>query len=109
MKRKEFMLKSKSDEKLSQYKLNLVFNGKKITKLTITDHYQEKHSDISHELIILLIKLLDGLRLDESNYQGSRKVYKWAKKYQDKSYRLIFWYDDEDLEGLWVRNCYRID
>jgi len=92
-----------------EYQFNLTFNGQKISKLTITDHYQQKHSDITNELIVSLVKMLDGIRLDESDYHGNCKTFKWAVKYHEKNYRLIFWQENNNPQGLWIRNCYRID
>ena len=109
MKKKSLEFMSKKEEKRWEYKLNLTFNGQKIIKLTITDHYQEKHPDIANELIISLIKMLDGIRLNESDYQGDRKAFRWGIKFEGKNYRLIFWYDDNSTNHLWIRNCYRID
>lgn len=100
---------SKSEEKKWEYSLDLTFNGQKINRITITDHYQEKHPEITNELISLLIRMLDGIRLDETDYQGNRKVFKIGVKHQGKNYRLIFWFKDNETNHLWIRNCYPID
>jgi len=41
--------------------------------------------------------------------QEKREVFRWHVVYQDKKYRLIFWYENNNPQGLWIRNCYRID
>lgn len=96
-------------EKRWTYKIKIILNKLSIVALTITDHYQQKHPEITNELIWELMKRLNGLRREETSYQGQRKVYKWEDNYLGKKYRLIFWFKDNVNNHLWVRNCYLID
>ena len=63
-------------EKTWEYYCNLVFYGEKITKFTITDHFQEKHPELSLDLIVILVKKLDEKEAELTNYLGKRKVFK---------------------------------
>ena len=66
---------SEKEESKTIYHLNLTFNNQLINKITITDHYQEKHADINDELILKLIEKLDGIEMDpRKNYNG-RDIY----------------------------------
>ena len=100
------------NEKLWTYSLKITFNYQVINKLTITSYYQTKlgRKNINNELIwnIFQNKLHHQL-LKPLIYQGKRKVFKWEEIYEDKKYRLIFWFKDESNNHLWVRNCFRID
>ena len=96
-------------EKVWEYNCNLTFNSKKITKFTITDHFQKKHSELKITLIVELINKLDGKEVELTDYLGKRKVFKWKTTYQGKNYRLIFWLKDNTDNHLWIRNCYRVD
>ena len=91
------------------YELEIIFNKLPISKITITDHYLAKHPEITNELIWNLMKKLDHLRREEDNYPGQRKVYKWETIYQNQSYRLIFWFKDNNANHLWIRNCYPVN
>jgi len=65
-------------EKRSTYQLKITFNKRKIAEITITDHYQQKsgREKITDDLILELLKKLDGKRLRPLRYSGVRKVYK---------------------------------
>jgi hypothetical protein len=65
-------------EKRNAYQLRITFNKKKITEVTITDHYQQKpgREKITDDLILELLKKLDGKRLRTIKYSGVRKIYK---------------------------------
>ncbi|KLL04783.1 MAG: hypothetical protein MRERV_4c044 [Mycoplasmataceae bacterium RV_VA103A] len=100
------------NEKREIYYLKLVFNHRLITKITITDYYKKKHPDIADKLILeILTKKLNHEKVNPYEWEGQvkRQVFRWHTTYQDKKYRLIFWYEDNNPHGLWIRNCYRID
>jgi hypothetical protein len=97
-------------EQTWEYSCDFLFNNRKITKFTLTDHYQENHPELTKELIYeIFLKLAEEEKIEPTKYLGKRKVYKWEKFYQNKEYRLIFWFDDHNPHGLWIRNCYPID
>lgn len=47
-----------------EYDISIVFNDRRIKKLIIDPHFEEKHADsVTDEIIIALVKELDGLRM----------------------------------------------
>ena len=44
-------------------------------KITITDHYQQEHPDITNELILELLVKLKGEILESMEYDGGREPY----------------------------------
>jgi hypothetical protein len=93
------------------YELKIIFNYQPIIKVTITDHYKAEHGDIiNNELILKITKTeLNEEVLEPTKYQGKRKVFKWEGYHQDKRYRLIFWFEDNNSDWLWIKNCYPIN
>jgi len=75
----------------------------RITKFTITDYFKkhEKHG-ISRKLIVELVKMLDGKKIKPlDDYPGTRKVFLWERiPYDDKKYRLVFWFKDGTTNHL---------
>lgn len=92
-------------EKTWEFNCDLVFNHKVIRKITITDHFMIKHSDI---LVENVVNQIDGLSIDPTSYVGVRDVFRLKTFYRGKKYRLIFWFKDEANDHLWIRNCHRV-
>jgi len=71
-----------------------LFNKRKITKFTITDHYQENHKDvITNELICKLIKRLDKKRMEPEPKENPNDRDAFVRNFSlinGKNYRLIF-------------------
>ena len=93
------------------YELKIIFNIREINQITITDHPWKKkgREKITKELILELLEKMSGQTLKSIKYQGRRKPYKWETTYQGQRYRLIFWFEDDNPNHLWIRNCYPID
>jgi len=87
------------------------FNQRKIQLITITDHYQQEHPEITNELILSIFQTkLNGERREPRKKHGSREVFVEERiPYDDKRYRLIFWFKDNTTNHLWVRNCHPQD
>ena len=101
-----------NNEKRWTYSLKIIFNYKTINKLTITSYYQTKpgREMITNELILEMMKeKLHKQALKPTNYQGSRKVYKWEELHNGRKYRFIFWFKDNETSHLWIRNHYLIN
>ena len=87
-----------------------IFNKKVITQITITDHYQQEHPEITNELILkILEQRFNGKQSEPTSYLGLRKVFKRETTYLRKRYRFVFWFKDNTSNHLWIRNCYPID
>jgi len=63
---------------------------------------------ITKELIVKLLKKLNNRRLRPTKYP-KHKVFKWETTYQNKLYRLIFWFKKQTTNHLWLRNIHLID
>ena len=96
-------------EQTWEYECDLTFNGQKITKFTLTDHWRINHPEVPQELIVKLVRKLSGKEVELTDYVGSRKVFRWRTSYQGQSYRLVFWFKDGVEDHLWIRNCYPVD
>lgn len=109
LKEKKFSEKDKEWQWSYQCLFTLIFNQIEIRQITITDHYQQEHSDIDNELILKLLTKLNEENLKPMKYEGQREPYEWEVIYDEKPYILFFWFDDYNSHGLWIRNCHRID
>jgi len=113
LEKKEF---SKDDNEWQwTYSVQFIFTFKKriIKKITVTDHpWRKKDREwITKELILnILKKELNGRkRMKPKKKVGERDVYvrEWIP-YDGKDYLLVFWFEDNNPNWLWVRNCYSI-
>lgn len=88
------------------YPLKLEVNGYKFSEVVISHHYQEKHSDITDELILEFLKLF----VDKKTFQPDKLTtdYFVLEKllHQGKKYKLIW--QIENKNSFIVVNCYRI-
>jgi hypothetical protein len=88
------------------YQLNLEVNGYQFSEVVISQHYQQKHSDITDKLILELLKLF----VDKNTFQPDKLTtdYFVLEKilHQGKKYKLIC--QIENKNSFIVVNCYRI-
>jgi len=89
------------------------FKKRTINRITITDHSWKKkgREKISKELILNLLKekLSGRKRMKPKKRINNRDIYVLENtSYQDKDYLLVFWFEDNNSDWLWVRNCYPI-
>ena len=105
---REYKLK---EEIVWEYSCHLLFNRKEINQIIITDYIWKKKGRemITKELVCKLIGKLNKKRLWPTKYSGFRKPFRFETTYEEKKYRLIFWFDDNNSHGLWIKNCFRID
>ncbi|KLL04751.1 MAG: hypothetical protein MRERV_12c008 [Mycoplasmataceae bacterium RV_VA103A] len=91
---------------------DFAFNYRTITKITITDHPWRKkgREGITQELILNICREhLNGELKRPKKRHGNREVFiEEEVPYQDKNYLLVFWFEDDNSDWLWVRNCYPI-
>ena len=105
---------SNRKEKTCEHDCYLTLNELVITKITITDYYQTKpgRKMITHELIVELVKTLDGRQVEPEPKKdpNDREVFVRNRiTYKDRKYRLIFWFKDGTTDHLWIRNCHPQD
>ena len=94
-------------------KFEFIFNKLEISYLTITDHVWKKkgREAITKELILDIFRAeINGKRFFPTNYQGKRKVFlREGVPFDDKKYKLVFWFKDGTTNHLWIRNCHHQD
>ena len=91
-----------------EYSISITVNDLLITKLIIDPHYELKHSDsVSDELIIELVKKLDGLEIGEDDVDPPFTYFTSDKIELDgKLYKLIWLLEDHQIY-IGVVNAYR--
>ena len=64
---------------------------------------------MTRELILnILVTELNGKnRMKPKKRVGNRDIYvrEWVPC-EDKDYLLVFWFEDNNSDWLWIRNCY---
>ena len=89
------------------------FNNLTINEITITDHTWKKkgREKITKELILAILKdKINGERKEPRKKHSKRDIFVEERiNYQDKKYRLVFWFKDGTNNHLWIRNCHRMD
>jgi len=88
----------------------IIFNEKIINKITITDHYQLEHNDImnNEKILEIMRKLNTAIRKPEPKKKPNwLDVYvEKGIEYQGKKYLLVFWFERNNSDWLWIRDCY---
>lgn len=86
----------------------MVVNGIRISKVVIDPHYEEKHAEsVTDEIILELVKTLDGLKVVPEVVSGTYSYYKQdAIELGGKLYRLIWLLEDGEIY-VGVVNAYR--
>jgi hypothetical protein len=95
---------NKNDKK--NYPLNLEVNGYQFSQVDISQHYKEKHPDITDELILELLKLF----VDKRTFQPDKLTTDFfvLEKilHQDKKYKLVWQIKNKNT--FIIVNCYQI-
>lgn len=96
------------DKKRKEYAVELVINGKKIEKVVIDSHYEEKHSAVINDVMILkLVDLLKNEFHDVNDYKFPFKYYVSNRlEIEDKLYRII-WLLEENKSYIGILNAFR--
>jgi len=89
------------------YSLNLIVNGRFITEVIIDPHYEEKHSEITDQLILELVKKLDGRDFRPVECQGDWEFFMVDHlRHEGKLYRLVWCLQEHSL-FIGVINAFR--
>lgn len=92
----------------NEYSKSLIANGRNISTVIIDQHYKVSHPEIDDELILNLVQIIDGARLEPETTKGEFEYYKIDPLYfLDKPYRLIFLLCISD-DYLGVINAFRV-
>ena len=89
------------------YKMHIVVNGRSIEEVVIDPHYEVKHPDIDDELILKLVRRLDGREFQPETRHDEWEFYVLDRiEYRGKRYRLV-WCQRDASPLLGVINCFR--
>ena len=91
-----------------EYDISITVNDVKINKVIIDPHYELKHAEsITDELIIELVKKLDGIEIEPQEIDEPFAYYvRDQLKYQGKMYKLIWLMEDHQIY-IGIVNAYR--
>lgn len=93
--------------KRRSYSLNLNINGRKIDTVIVDPHYENKHPDINDEIILKLVRTLDGNDYDIEERKDDWEFYMLDRiPLEDKFYRLVWCLKDGAL-FIGIINCFR--
>lgn len=86
----------------------LTFNGKRRYPLIIDSHFKESHPEMSYEVIVQLVKTLDGAFFEPQEVKGEWHYYAIEPVFMDElPYRLILVTHETELY-LGVVNAFRV-
>jgi hypothetical protein len=89
-----------------EYALSILFNKRIFTCVIIDPHYEEKHPDINDELILSLVRELNGHEVEAEDEADGFKYFAQEMNWQKKTYRIVLTYCEADFLG--VINVFRI-
>lgn len=93
-------------EERRRYPLVIHFNERRFSQIEIDPHYEKKHPDMTDQVILELVKCLDGTVSPAVDKDGSFRFFVEHPRWQGKAYRIILTYSDEDFLG--VVNAFRV-
>lgn len=86
----------------------MIFNKRKINEVIIDQHYKINHPEVSDQIILKLVKKLDGKnREHEANSSGYLYYVEEPIYLNEKPYRLIFMLENKK-NYLGVINAFRV-
>jgi len=91
-----------------EYSISITINRKRITKVIIDPHYEEKHAEsVTDEIILELVKMLDGSELEADDEDPPYTYFTTDKMaLNGKLYKLVWLLEDNQIY-IGVVNAYR--
>ncbi len=89
-----------------EYFLSVKFNKRHFSRVVIDAHYEIKHPEINDDLVLEIIKLLNGAEVDAVGDAHGFQYFAHELYYQQKPYRIVLTYCEQDFLG--VINAFRI-
>ena len=94
--------------KRTSYHVSMVFNGLEISEIVIDQHYRLNHQEMTDDLILKLVSILQFLNLEASKTCGNFSYYVHEPIYwMRKPYRLIVVLEN-GCNYLGVVNAFRV-
>src|SRR5689334_7608771 len=90
-----------------EHNLNLTFNQRIFTRVIIDPHYEQKHPDMTDQLILELVKAQDGKQQEPVSVRNGFSYFRIEDSLREKAYRLILTYCEADFLG--VINAFRVE
>ena len=92
----------------TEYKLTLKINSRVLSRVVIDQHYKEKHSDVSDEIILELINQINGRVFEIDSQSGDFQYFTVEPVFSDSNpYRLVLLLCMND-DFLGVINAFRV-
>jgi len=92
-----------------EYPLQLGINGRTLNRVIIDQHYRLQHPEVTDQLILDLVKQLNGQDFPIERIQGEFEYFRAEPVfYNEKPYRLILLLCMGD-DCLGVVNAFRVD
>jgi hypothetical protein len=94
--------------KRREYDISIIVNQKRISKVIIDPHYEEKHAEsISDEIIIRLVKDLDGREFEPDEEDPPFAYFMIDKMELDGKFYKLVWLLEDGQIYIGVVNAYR--
>lgn len=94
--------------KRREYDISIVVNRRRISKVIIDPHFEEKHAaSITDEIIIRLVKTLDGAIIDPEDENPPFAYFARDKIELDGKFYKLVWLLEDDQIYIGVVNAYR--
>jgi hypothetical protein len=91
-----------------EYKLQLTVNKQAVRRVIIDQHYKVKHPDVTDEIILELVKELDGGNFPVEEVDGDFRYFRVEPvHHNNKPYRLVLLICITD-DYLGVINAFRV-
>ncbi len=91
-----------------EYGISIVVNHRRITKVIIDPHYEERHSEsISDEIILELVKTLDGEVIIPDELNAPFSYFATDQIELNGKYYKLVWLLEDDQIYIGVVNAYR--
>jgi hypothetical protein len=72
----------------------------------IDTHYEKNHPNIKDQVILELVRILNGMDVEVEREKNGFMYLSETIQWREKSYRLVFTYNDEDFIG--IINAFRV-
>ena len=89
-----------------EYSIKISLNQRRFTSLVIDPHYEKNHPDITDQIILELVKQLEGTESDPEDEKDGFAYFARELRLNEKTYRVVITYCDEPFLG--IVNAFRV-